>query len=99
MCILHVGKMSAAELGFDPTAAINTAVHATLARCLHTLNVIRTIGMFHEGVIPRNARFCNTASCAGLLRPVTGFPQSDSSAGSLILCCQVTVSPTTAYAG
>lgn len=47
------GEMAAAELGFDPVAAITTGVHATLARCLHTLNVIRTIGMFHEGTIPR----------------------------------------------
>ena len=53
----RAGKVGPTELGFDPAAAISTAVHATLARCLHTMNVIRTIGMFHEGVIPR--KVCN----------------------------------------
>lgn len=50
---MSAGELAVAELGFDPVAAISTGVHATLARCLHTLNVIRTISMFHEGTIPR----------------------------------------------
>lgn len=63
-------------LGFDSVAAITTAVHATLARCLHTLNVIRTIGMFHEGIIPR--KVCSHPAHV-LLPPPASTPGLDCS--------------------
>lgn len=44
--------MDLAALGIDGMAAVKRGIHATLSRCLHTLNLFKAIDLFHDGVVP-----------------------------------------------
>jgi len=48
----HFGEVDLKELGVDGAGAVKKGVHATLSRCLHTLNLFKSIKMFHDGVLP-----------------------------------------------
>lgn len=46
------GRVELATLDLDGMAAVKRGVHATLSRCLHTLNLFKAINLFHDGVVP-----------------------------------------------
>lgn len=48
----RTGEVDLKELGVDGAGAVKKGVHATLSRCLHTLNLFKSIKMFHDGVLP-----------------------------------------------
>ena len=48
----RAGEVDLKELGLDGSAAVKKGVHATLSRCLHTLNLFKAVKMFHDGVLP-----------------------------------------------
>lgn len=48
----RAGEVDLKALGLDGSAAVKKGVHATLSRCLHTLNLFKAVKMFHDGVLP-----------------------------------------------
>lgn len=46
------GGVDLAAVGIDGMAAVKRGIHATLSRCLHTLNLFKAIDLFHDGVVP-----------------------------------------------